>query len=223
MYRQKFDFYKENLKLFVALAPVARLSNLGSTLLSILSRISFHKLIKKAKVYEMGPNTEGTKKLINFMEKHAIGLTNFFLGLISDSNSKECNDQNALAVYLKHYPCGTSLKCLIHFVQIIKAKKFVYYDYRGEANFAIYHKKVPPEYDLSVIKNFPIMLIGGEKDKLASPADVQWLYEELKDNIIHFNIVPKMGHLSFMCGKDFSWFNEPLKIILRDFYPKKEV
>ena len=219
---QKFDFYKENLKLFVALAPVARLSNLASLLLSILSSISIHKLIRKAKVYEMCPNTEGTKKFINFMEKHANGLTNFFLGLISDSNSKECNDQNALAVYLKHYPCGTSLKCLIHFVQIIKAKKFIYYDYRKDANFAIYRQKNPPEYDLSVIKDFPIMLIAGEKDKLASPRDVLWLYEELKKNIIHFNIVPKMGHLSFLVGKDFSWFNEPLKIILRDFYPKKE-
>ena len=219
---QKFDFYKENLKLFVALAPVARLSNLASTLLSILSTISAHKMMKKAKVYEMCPNTDGTKKLINFMEKHANGLTNFFLGLISDSQSKECNDQNSLAVYLKHYPCGCSLKCLIHFVQIIKAKKFIYFDYKKEANWAIYHQKKPPEYDLSVIKDFPIMLIGGEKDKLASPNDVKWLNDELKDNVIYYKIIPKMGHLSFMCAKDFSWFDEPLKIILNEYTPHNE-
>ena len=218
----KFDFYKENLKLFVALAPVARLSNLASTLLSILSSISLHKLMKKVKVYEMGPDTEGTKKLMNFMEKHANNLTNYFLGLISDSNSKECNDQNSLAVYLKHYPCGTSLKSLIHFVQIIKAKKFIYYDYRKEANCAIYHQKKPPEYDLSVIKDFPIMLICGEKDKLASPSDVKWLNDVLKENIIYYKVQPNMGHLSFMCAKDFSWFDEPLNIILEYFYPKKK-
>ena len=219
---QKFDFYKENLKLFVALAPVARLTNLGSTLLSILSTISIHKLIKKAKVYEMCPQTEGTKKLINFMEKHANGLTNFFLGLISDSHSKECNDQNSLAVYLKHYPCGCSLKCLIHFVQIIKSKKFIYFDYRKEANFAMYKQKKPPEYDLSVIKDFPIMLICGDKDKLASPNDVRWLNDELKSNVIYFKVLNNMGHLSFMCAKDFSWFDEPLNIILNEFYPKKK-
>ena len=217
---QKFDFYKENLKLFVALAPVARLTNLASTLLSILSTMSMHKMMKKAKVYEMGPNTEGTNKLINFMEKHANGLTNFFLGLISDSNSKECNDQNSLNVYLKHYPSGTSLKCLIHFVQIIKAKKFVYFDYRKEANCAIYHQRHPPEYDLSVIKDFPIMLIGGQQDKLADPEDVKWLNHELKDNVIYYKIIPKMGHLSFMCAKDFSWFDEPLNIILEYYTPK---
>ena len=216
---QKFDFYKENLKLFVALAPVAKLSNLGSSLLSLLSKISAHKLLKKAKVYEMCPNSKSSKKLMNFMEKHANGLTNFFLGLISDSDSKECNDQNSLSVYLNHYPCGCSLKCLMHFVQIIKAKKFIYYNYRKEANFHIYHQKEPPEYDLNIIKDFPIMLIAGEKDKLASPNDVSWLNEVLKQNVIYFNIVPNLGHISFMCAKDFSWFDEPLNIILEKFYP----
>jgi lysosomal acid lipase/cholesteryl ester hydrolase len=219
---QKFDFYKENIKLFVALAPVARLSNLASSLLSFLSTVSMHKMMKKAKVFEMCPNTDGTKKLMNFMEKHAVGLTNFFLGLISDSNSKECNDQNSLAVYLKHYPCGSSLKCLIHYVQIIKAKKFVYFNYGKEANFAIYHQIEPPEYDLSIVKDFPIILIGGEKDKLAPPNDVIWLKEALGNNVIYYKIIPKMGHISFMCGKDFSWFDEPLKIIMNEYYPRNE-
>ena len=215
---QKFDFYKENLKLFVALAPVARLSNLSSHILNFLSNISIHKMIKKTKVYEMCPNTKGTQKLMNFMENHAAGLTNFFLGLISDSKSKEYNDQNSLAVYFKHYPCGSSLKGLIHFVQIIKAKKFVYYDYQKEANCALYRQKEPPEYDLSVVKDFPIMLIGGEKDRLASPNDVVWLKEVLKENVIYYKIMPKMGHISFMCGKDFTWFDDPLNIILNEFY-----
>ena len=219
---QKLQFYQENIKLFVALAPVARLSHLASSLLSLLSKISAHKLMKKVKVYEMGPSTKGTKKLMNFMERHANSLTNFFLGLISDSNSKNCNDQNSLAVYLNHYPCGSSLKCLIHYVQIIKAKNFIYYDYRKEANCHIYHQKTPPEYNLSIIKDIPIMLIGGEKDKLASPNDVRWLNEMIHKNIIYFKILPNMGHLSFMCAKDFSWFDEPLKIILNEYYPKND-
>lgn len=217
---QKLDFYQQNIKLFVALAPVARLSNLASTLLSILSKMSAHKIMKKAKVYEMCPNTKGTQKLMNFMEKHANRLTNFFLGLISDSNSKDCNDQNSLAVYLNHYPCGCSLKCLMHYVQIIKAKNFVYYDYKKEANFHIYHQRNPPEYNLSIIKDIPIILIGGEKDKLASPNDVRWLNEMIHSNVIYFKIIPQMGHISFMCAKDFSWFDEPLKIILDNYYPK---
>ena len=62
------------------------------------------------------------------------------------------------------------------------------------------------------------MIISGENDKLATPEDVRWLYNELKPNVLYFNIVPNMGHLSFMVGNNFSWFNEPLDIIKEDFY-----
>ena len=44
---EKYEFYKENIKLFVALAPIARLTYLDSTLLSLMSKISMHKLFKK--------------------------------------------------------------------------------------------------------------------------------------------------------------------------------
>ena len=217
---EKYEFYKNNIKLFVALAPIARLNHLGSTLLSVLSSISIHKLMKKAKAYEICPQSEGTSNFINFMNKNANGLTNCFIGLLSDSNSKEYNDPNALSVYFKHYPCGTSLKCLIHYVQIIKAKKFIHFNYKKDANFALYRQSEPPEYDLSMIKDIPIMLITGDKDKLATPDDVRWLYSQLKNNVIYFDIIPNMGHLSFMCGNNFSWFDEPLEYILDEFYPK---
>ena len=171
----------------------------------------------------MGANTKISTGFMNFMEKYASSLTNFFINLISDSNSKTNNDQNALAVYVKHFPCGCSLKCLIHFVHIIKAKKFIYYNYKKEANFALYHQIEPPEYDLSVIKDIPIMLIGGEMDKLGTPDDVRWLNDQLakNGNVIYFKIVPNMGHLTFMVAKDFSWFDEPFQIIMNQFNAKK--
>ena len=219
---QKFDFYKNNIKLFVALAPVARLANIGSKILSILSKISIHKLVRKIKIYEMAPSNKTSMRLMNFMENHASSLTNFFIDLISDSNSKDNNNQNAIAVYFKHYPCGSSLKCLIHFIHIIKSKKFIYYDYKKEANFALYHQAEPPEYDLSVIKDFPIMLIGGELDKLGTPEDIKWLNDELakNNNVIYYKIVPNMGHLTFLIAKDFSWFDEPFQIIMEKFVKK---
>ena len=155
------------------------------------------------------------------MDKYANGLTNFFLGLISDENSKQYNNKCALSVYLNHYPCGCSLKCLIHYIQIIENKKFTYFDYSKEANFHIYHQISPPEYDLKLIKDIPIMLIGADKDKLATIEDIKWLKDELKENVIYYKIVENMGHLSFMIGKDFSWFDEPLKIIMDKFNDEK--
>jgi len=220
---QKYDFYKDNIKLFVALAPIARLSNIDSTLLSLMSKISMHKLFKNMEVNEICPNSEGTKKMMNFMDKYANGLTSFFIGLLSDEDSSKCNNKNALSVYLNHYPCGCSLKCLIHFVQIIENKKFIYYDYNKEANFYIYHQIEPPEYDLSKIKDIPIMLIGGENDKLSTREDIRWLINELKENVIYYKIIEKMGHLSFMVGKDFTWFDDILKILLKDYYDEKSI
>ena len=218
---QKNDFYKENIKLFIALAPISRLSYLDSNLLSLMSKISLHKLFRQIGVYEVCPNTEGTQKILSFMDKYASGLTSFFIGLISDEDSKQCNNKNAMSVYLNHYPCGCSLKCLIHYVQIIQSKRFIYYDYKKEANFHIYQQSEPPEYDLSKIKDIPIILIGGEKDKLSTGEDIKWLMNELNDNVFYSKIVENMGHLSFLVGKNFDWFEEVLQIILKDFYIEK--
>ena len=85
----------------------------------------------------------------------------------------------------------------------------------------IYHQIEPPEYDLSKIKDIPIILVGGEKDKLSTREDIKWLNNELKDNVILSKIVENMGHLSFLVGKDFTWFDEILQIILSDFYEEK--
>lgn len=219
---EKYDFFKKNIKLYVALAPIARLNHLGSNLLKLLKNISLHKLMESKEIYELCPYSEGTSNFLNFMRKNATILTNFFIGLISDSNSKSYNDQNSISVYFKHYPCGASLKCLLHYIQIIEAKKFLRYDYERDANYIIYKQQTPPEYDLSKIKDIPIMLITGEKDKLATVEDVKWLNDELKSNVIYFKIEPNMGHLSFICGKNVSWIKEPLDIIMDEFYPKKE-
>ena len=218
---QKFDFYKENLKCFIALAPVVRLTNVGSNLLYFFTKISLDKTFKRLKILEMAPSNDSNAKLYGKLGKSAERITNLALDLVSDSGTKEYNDQNSLNVYFRHFPSGSSLKCLIHYAQIIKAKKFVYYDYRRHANCAMYHQLKPPEYDLSVIKDFPIMLLCGEEDKLGDPQDVEWLKEQLGNNVIYFKVIPKMGHCSFLCGKDFSWFDEPLKIILSNDYTLK--
>ncbi len=179
-------------------------------------------MISKTKTYEIGKNTEEGRKFFEFIQKYAPALPNFMLNLISDHGSKDFNNPTSINVYMKHYPCGTSLKCFKHFLQIIKSKKFQKYDYGQEANCHIYGQSNPPEYDLGVVKDLPIMLIGGQEDRVAHPDDVVWLNEALGKNVIYYKIVPKMGHISFLCGKNTSWFDEPMKIILKDFGPSNK-
>lgn len=218
---EKYDFYKNNIKLFVALAPVVRLNNLKSNLLKFIKKTSIHRILKKIGIYEILPYSKRKCNLLSYMQQNASSITNFFIKLISDSDSEKCNDKIALSKYLKIYPCGTSLKNLTHFIQIINSKKFQYYDYGKNINSQIYNYPTPPEYNLKKIKDIPIFIICGDKDKIANYDDVKWLYNEIQKNVIYYNVAHNIGHLSFLCCKDFSWFKTPLKIIIDNFYKNK--
>ena len=71
------------------------------------------------------------------MNKHFSSLSNWGVSLISDGESSIANDPKQLGVYMKHFPCGTSLKTLNHFIQIFKSKIFTMFDYKADANMFI--------------------------------------------------------------------------------------
>jgi lysosomal acid lipase/cholesteryl ester hydrolase len=211
------DYFRQYIKLFVALAPIARITHMSSNILTGLENFNAHEVLKLTKFYEILPEDKSSGYISSFFNKNFSWLTNFGLSLVCDEKSSEDNDQKQLGVFLKHFPSGTSLKTLIHFVSIYKHKEFVHYDYGKEANMFIYGQREPVIYDLSKINDFPIMLVCGEDDMLATPNDVKWLYEQIKNNVIYFNIFPNMGHASFLIGKDILWFNSILDIIETKF------
>ena len=45
--------------------------------------------------------------------------------------------------------------------------------------------------------------------------------KRIKENVIYSKIIEKMGHLSFMVGKDFTWFDEILQLLLKNYYIEK--
>lgn len=212
---ENLEYLKNNIKLFVALAPVCRLSETKSNLIKFLKAISLHSFFKSVEILEICPFEENDrKKFFSFVQDH---FQNAGLNLISETDTKASNDDKAVNVYMKHFPSGTSLKTLMHFIHIMKAKKFVRYDYKEEANFAIYGQKTPTEFDLKVIKDFPVMLIAGKEDKLGDPEDVNWLKNELGANVVYYKSEENMGHISFLVGKSIGWFEEPLKIIMEKY------
>lgn len=212
---QKLQYFQNNIKLFIALAPVAKVGSMNSSFLKFLKSIHFHKLLKTAKQHEVFPNTEKNNKFNSWINKNFSSMTNLMLDMISDKNSKENNNLERLGVYLTHYPAGTSLKAINHFIQNYNSKKFNKYDYKEEANMFIYKQSEPCEYDLKQINNFPIALISGKEDKLASPDDVKWLREELGSNVVYFKEYDNMGHITFLMGKDITWFKETLEFMVK--------
>ena len=158
---------------------------------------------------------------LKFINKNLNPTNNFSINLISDSMSEKANDPEALKNYKIRFPSGTSLKCLTHFSQIIELKQFTYFDYGKEANMYIYKRVFPPEYEIEKINGMKIMLLVGEEDRLADPADCEWLYEKIKSNVILYKVIPTIGHVSFLVGKNIDWFDDALKII-NDEYNLKE-
>ena len=53
---------------------------------------------------------------------------------------------------MHHTPAGTSTKTVIHYIQEIKSKKFVQYDYGKDGNLEHYGQEVPPEFDIKAVK-----------------------------------------------------------------------
>ena len=43
------------------------------------------------------------------------------------------------AVYMGHFPSGTSIKCMLHFAQIVNAGQFQRYDFGNKENMRIYN------------------------------------------------------------------------------------
>ena len=126
----QLEFFKKCIKVFIALAPVARLSNMSSTLLKLVQNCQVHKLFGAANACEMFPADNEAQEFNSYMNRHFSSFSNWGLGMISDDSTGKANDKKQIGVYMKHFPCGTSLKCLNHFVQIFQSKIFTMYDYK---------------------------------------------------------------------------------------------
>ena len=210
----KLDYFKEKIKLFIALAPVAKLDNMKSGFLKFLKQVKSDFFLKMLNQYEVFPGYTQDNTLISWINKNMPFLSNKALEMISDENISTLNNNfSRLDVYLSHFPSGTSLQALNHFLQIYENKSFQQYDFELEANMRIYGTLRPTVYNLKNIKNIPIVLLGGKEDKLANEDDVKWLIEELKETVIYFEIFEKMGHLTFLLSKDMEWFKYTMDLI----------
>lgn len=123
------------------------------------------------------------------------------LFLVGGFNEEQFN-YTLLPELLGHFPSSTSPKTLYHYMQLVKSSKFCAYDYGKEKNMQIYNAIVPPDYDLSRIKN-PIALFHGDSDYFVNEKDLNILRGLLK-NIVDDYRVPlhKCYHLDFMWAKD---------------------
>jgi hypothetical protein len=68
---------------------------------------------------------------------------------------------------------------------------------------------------IDTITKVPIAFFRAEGDKLADKIDTDWTRDTIGDAVVHDSTM-NGGHLTFMIGKDMTYFNDVMNII--DFY-----
>jgi len=61
-------------------------------------------------------------------------------------------------------------------------------------------------------------MFTGNADILADLTDSRWTRDRIGDNVVHYEEI-NAGHLTFMVGKDMSYFSEGVMGLLRQYHP----
>jgi len=186
---------------FVALAPVAYLGNIGSTLLRDAAKIPpeiVHATLGRKGCFQqydsyVKDDVEACKALpetcIAFICSEISGCQNY-------SNYNRTN----FDFIMGHYPAGSSVQNLLHYAQAVDHDEFQMYDYGTKGNEEHYGRKTPPLYFLSSLNVSTLIYYGGV-DKLADEKDVEHLLKEIP-RPVYTKFFPHYGHFDFVWGLD---------------------
>jgi len=211
---ENYDYIKNKIKLFIAFGPIAKLEFIDSKLINYLCNfLHADKICLKLGFNEFFSFDENLYKAGSWILPKIPKITNLIMELISDKDSYLANNQKRMSVFLSRQPSGCSLKAILHLAQLYRNKKFCAYDEGPEKNMELYGNDFPKEYDLKKIKKFPIVIVNGKLDRLSTPKDVEWLINELGNNVIYKKMYDEMGHTSFMMANDVKWFYDIIKIM----------
>lgn len=187
--------------LFVALAPVAYLNNVGEI------------LIEAAKVPDLLVKLVfGTKGFLQPWSRVAgieettcsddpIVCEELVCALAGCENTSNLN-RTRLDVYFSHFPSGSSVQNLFHYQQAVRGGEFQMYDFGRRGNEQHYGQNDPPQYNLTAVTT-NTALIYGSHDKMADPTDVQHMISEMTpSSIVYQEEVTSYGHADFVWGLD---------------------
>ncbi|ESN97503.1 hypothetical protein HELRODRAFT_85270, partial [Helobdella robusta] len=188
----------------IALGPVTTVGHIVG-FFKLLSEIAIvpETLFKLFGIHEFLSSTTYMKWVAQHVCREVIlkelCIASVLLGGLNHYNVNETR----VPVYISHTPAGTSVKNVVHFVQMVRSKKCMAYDYNNEKdNFDHYNQTTAPVYNISNM-HVPTYLFYGGKDELADPTDVANIIESLP-NIKEAIEIPEYKHLDFIWGLDAS-------------------
>jgi len=172
--------------LFIALAPVAWLSNQGSASLKLIAALKLDELLAKIGMHEFALPDFVQALLPPFCQLNVSQCSSFVYDLMGQT--KHFNESR-IPYYVRFFPAPSSVKNLGHWLQQVRAPVFQMYDYGTPAeNQKHYNRTTPPQWDPSKIPaSLKIALLYGENDYLGDPTDVRKLAAKLPKAGLVFN------------------------------------
>lgn len=211
---EKLEYFKERLLGIILLAPASRIDSIDSGLIDVIKLVDLDDTLASRNINEILPYDPEINSINIKLTRYYPTMASAMLEMTSDEVSW-INCPERIKVYFSHYPSGTSVKSITHFKQLIRSKEFQRFDYGLEENMRRYGSEKPHPYDLSQIRDIPIVLCGGLKDKLTHINDIRWLKEQLDGkSLFSYYEFEYMGHAAFLLNNDITWFN----FVLMDIY-----
>ncbi|XP_042545325.1 lipase member J-like [Dipodomys spectabilis] len=191
----------EKIKIFFALAPIVSIKHMKCLVLKMA--IKWKSVIKalfgnKDFFPQTSFNNFLGSKLCPRRILDKICLHTLFTMFGHDSNNL---NMSRLDVYFSHNPAGTSVQNILHWSQLQYSTHLKAFDWGSAAlNMVHFNKTTPPSYNVTNM-NVTTATWNGEKDLLADPEDVKFLYSEIT-NIIYHKSISHYNHMDFLFGLD---------------------
>lgn len=219
------SYFKDKLSLYVALGPVTKIPHEQTKAIKLAADI-YDTVATAANLFGVHDvldsswfSSEATKlfctdgplrDFCNYMAEAFI------------SGDPKADDPERLTVKNAHGPYGTPLKSLLHYAQNIREDRFQVWADDYSHWFNIGEKKQTDLIPLENIKDIPTALFAGKADKLADVEDAQWVRDTIGDAVVHYQEI-EGGHISFMIGKDMSYFTNDVMGLLQQYHPLPQV
>ena len=210
------------IKLFFALAPVAKVANTKSPIrYASYFTPTVEMLYEVLGFGEFLPNSFFMKWLATHGCPKDESACDNLLFLLSGYDTSNLNSSR-VPIYYAHTPAGTSVKNIIHYGQMMMDNKFQAYDYGSEKNKQKYGTAHPKEYSLKNLTT-PVYAFSGGHDWLADPVDVAWLVQRIPHLVKH-KIIRKYNHLDFIWGEDaHERVYRQIKRLIKKYHKRKHL
>lgn len=203
------------LKSFVALSPVAWVAHITSGPMLLMADTPLATIFEDLKIEQFfAPNflsTEAGHLFCTAFASECVDFLQFTCGA-----DPTYDNAARFGIFMEYFPAGTSLMDALHWKQEVETARFDKYDYGTTEDMIQYGQPSPPDYDLSHV-TFPLHLFFAQNDALVDPTDTQVLLTMLKaNNNVNSKEYPGTGHVTWLWGKDISFYFNDLLAILSD-------